>query len=127
MNLGFIGSGKITSSVITGICKFNYLLDSSHPHQDDFVGLFNPYVYLMGDDADNPDIGPKEWANEIVSDGRFAQCASQNAAMWLMGWSTDEVNSEWVSAWADDFEASGLDYRALIRSIVTSPVYGRSK
>ena len=111
----------------TGICKFNYLLDSSHPHQDDFVGLFNPYVYLMGDDADNPDIGPKEWANEIVSDGRFAQCASQNAAMWLMGWSTTEVDPEWVSVWADDFEASGLDYRALIRSIVTSPVYGRSK
>lgn len=108
-------------------CKLNYLLDSTHPHQDDFIGVYNPYVFLLGDAADNPDNGPKEWANEIVSDGRFAQCASRNAAMWLMGWSTEEVDSEWVQTWADDFEASGLDYRVLIRSIVTSPVYGRSK
>ena len=46
--------------------------------------------------------------------------------MWLMGWSTDQVDAEWVQIWADDLNLR-IDYRMLIRSIVTSPVYGRSK
>ena len=108
-------------------CKNNYLLNSNHPHQDLFVYWYKPYLYLQADDVENPTIGPRKWVDEIVSDGRFAQCASQKAAIWLMGWSSDEIDYDWIQQWSADFEASGLDYRTLIRSIVTSPVYARSK
>jgi len=108
-------------------CKLNYLLKSTHPHQDDYIGWYKPYLYLGVDDVDNPIIGPKKWVDEIISDGNFAQCASQNAATWLLGWSNDQIEYDWVQQWAADFEASGLDYRTLILSIVTSPVYARSK
>lgn len=108
-------------------CKLNYLLDSTHPHQDDFIGWYKPYLYLGVEDVENPTIGPKKWAQEIVSDGRFAQCASQNASKWLMGWEDDQIDYDWVQVWADEFEASGLDYRTLVRSIITSPVYRRTK
>ena len=108
-------------------CKSNYLLRSTHPHQDAFLFWYKPYLYLGTDDVENPTIGPRKWVEEIVADGRFAQCASQKAAIWLMGWSSDEIDYDWVQQWSADFEASGLDYRALIRSIITSPVYARSK
>ena len=108
-------------------CKLNYILDSNHPHQDDYIGWYKPYAFLNGDDVDNPSIGPKKWAEEIVADGRFAQCASKNAATWLMGWSPEEINYDLVQEWAAEFNASGLDYKQLIRSIVMSPTYARSK
>ena len=110
-----------------GYCKINYLLNSTHPHQDDYIGWYKPYLYLQAENVENPTIGPRKWVEEIVADGRFAQCASQKAAIWLMGWSSDEIDYDWVQQWSADFEASGLDYRTLIRSIVTSPVYARSK
>ena len=47
-----------------------------------------------------------------------AQCASQKTAVWLMGWSSNEIDYDWVSVM--NFEASGLDYRTLFEAL--SPV-----
>ena len=44
-----------------------------------------------------------------------------------MGWTTDEIQYEKVQEWADEFTAAGLDYRVLLRSIVTDPIYARAK
>ena len=82
---------------------------------------------MKEEDRDNPTIGPKKWAQEIIDDGRYARCASQNAAQWLMGWTANEIQYEKVQEWADAFTASGLDYRVLLRSIITDPIYRRSK
>ena len=68
---------------------------------------------------------PKHWSQEIVDNQQLARCASQNAAQWLLGWSEEEIQEELINEWAADFSESGLNYRTLIRSIVTSPVYGR--
>ncbi|MEC7987803.1 MAG: hypothetical protein VX278_21725 [Myxococcota bacterium] len=108
-------------------CRNNYLVRATHPDQEPFLGWYLPYIYLKQEEAEHPTAGPKLWAQESIDDGYFARCASQNAARWLLGWSDDEMQADQVDAWTADFIASGLSYRALIRSIITSPVYGRSK
>ena len=42
----------------------------------------------------------------------------------LDGYEIEEVD---LLNFADEFTASGLDYRVLLRTIVTDPIYGRSK
>ena len=108
-------------------CNNNYLVKATHPDQEPFLGWYVPYVYLKQNELIHPNIGPKEWSQEIIDNGQLARCASQNAARWLLGWSDAEMQDEFINEWASEFTASGLNYRSLIRSIVTSPVYGRSK
>ena len=108
-------------------CRRNYLTRVRHPHEEDYVGTFNPYVFLVGDAEDHPTLGPALWAQEIADDGRLARCAAEKAAIWLLGTPEADIDPALIDGFAKDFAASGLRYRALVRSIVISPVYGRAK
>ena len=108
-------------------CRFNYLLDPQHHHEDDYQFHFNPYVFLVGDAEQHPTLGPAQWGSEIAADGRLARCAAEKAAIWLLGRPEAELDPTLIDGWADDFTASGLSYRALVRSIVTSPTYRRAR
>ena len=108
-------------------CKFSYMTQPDHPHEEDYVGWFNPYVFLFGDTLDHPSYGPALWADTIRSDGRLSRCAAEKAAIWLLGKPVEDISPELIDMWADDFSASGLSYQAMVRSIVTSPAYGRAR
>lgn len=108
-------------------CRGNYLTRVRHPHEEDYVGTFNPYVFLVGDAEDHPTLGPAQWAQQIADDGRLARCAAEKAAIWLLGMPESDIAPELIDGFAEEFAASGLRYRALVRAIVTSPVYGRAK
>lgn len=108
-------------------CRNNYLVEASHPDQEPFIGWYLPYVYLKQADISQPTDGPKQWAQEIINDQHFSRCASQNAARWLLGWSDEEMQAELIDGWAAEFSASGFNYRTLVRSIVTSSAYRRTK
>jgi len=108
-------------------CRFHYLLDPQHHHEDDYQYHFNPYVFLVGDAEQHPTLGPGQWGTEIAADGRLARCAAEKAAIWLLGRPEAELDPTLIDAWADDFTASGLSYRALVRAIVSSPTYRRAR
>lgn len=108
-------------------CRLEYMTRPEHPHEDAFVGYFNPYVFLIGDAVDHPGLGPALWADGIAEDGRLARCAAEKAAIWLLGQREEDISPELIDGWAEDFTDSGMSYRSLIRSIVTSPAYGRAK
>ena len=108
-------------------CRRNYLTRVRHPHEESYVGSFLPYVFLVGDAEEHPDLGPALWADEITADGRLARCAAEKAAVWLLGRPEQEIDPELIDGWAADFTASGLSYRALVRTIVTSPSYRSAK
>ena len=108
-------------------CRQNYLMRVRHPHEEAYFGTLKSYVFLIGDAEEHPDFGPALWADEITSDGRLARCAAEKAAIWLLGRPEQEIDPDLINGWAADFSASGLSYRALIRSIVTSPAYRSAK
>lgn len=108
-------------------CRLNYLTRVRHPHEESYVGTFNPYVFLVGDAEDHPGIGPALWAEQITTDGRLARCAAEKAAIWMLGQPEAEIDPALIDGWAEDFTTSGLSYPALIKAIVTSPVYRRAK
>ena len=104
-----------------------YMTQPQHPHEEPYVGYFQPYVFLFGDMQEHPTLGPALWAETIADDGRLARCAAEKAAIWLLGKPEHEISPELIDGWADDFTASGLRYQELVRAIVTSPAYGRAR
>ena len=73
----------------------------------------------------NPELGPKRLVTSAVAEasGRLPACVSRTAASYLLGRELDEEQSLWVEDLSTKFVGSGFSYRALIREIVTSPVY----
>ena len=57
------------------------MVDITHPDQEPFAGVYLPYAYLKLDHANIPTVGPKQWSNDIIDDGRFAKCAAKNKPM----------------------------------------------
>ena len=105
----------------------DYMTDPEHPHEEPYVGVFAPYVFLYGDAEEHPTLGPALWAETIADDGRLARCSAEKAAIWLLGKTEREISPALIDGWADEFTASGLSYQALVRAIVTSPAYGRAR
>ena len=56
-------------------------------------------------------------------DGRLPQCVARTTASWLLGRTPGDAEQDWVDGLAADFAATGFDYKALVRSIVTDDRY----
>ena len=98
-------------------------------HADDvpYIGWYLPYVYLKQEQETHPDAGPRAWVDEVVSDGKLAQCVTQNAVTWVYGWDVEQIQSDKLDAWTESFEQSGYDYTVLIKTLITDEAYGRRR
>jgi len=107
-------------------CRDDYMVYLTHPDEEPYAGWLMPFVFLGPDANDNPNIGPAGWVEDVIADGQLSQCATQNAARWLLGEEAPVSENE-LETWSDEFEDSGESYRSLFRTIVTSETYGRVK
>ena len=103
------------------------MVDPTHADDYPYLGMYLPYVYLKLEQQNNPDNGPHTWAQQVADDGSLAKCVTQNAAQWLLGWSDEEIESALIDQWATTFEAENMNYKELIREIISHPAYRRRK
>jgi hypothetical protein len=114
-----------TGALCSSDCGRYYVTDPLSAESDPFLGMLKTYEFRHEAHLDNPELGPKRLVTSAVADasGRLPACVSSTAAKALLGRDIDEYQEDWMTELSAHFVASGFSYRALIREIVTSPVY----
>jgi hypothetical protein len=74
---------------------------------------------------DRIEMGPKLLIKQTVFDGRFASCTVKNVFRWLIGRPAGPAEKDWIAELAWKLDASGYDYKALVRNVVTHENYRR--
>jgi hypothetical protein len=85
--------------------------------------MLQAYEFRRQDHFGNVESGPRALAMSVVVDGRLPDCTSRTAASWLLGRSILPEEEPWIDKLSDQFIESDFNYRALIKAIVSSPVY----
>jgi NAD-dependent dihydropyrimidine dehydrogenase PreA subunit len=106
-------------------CREFYVVDPLTSEQDPYIGALRSYEFLEERHHENATLGPTHLVNTVVADGRLPRCVATNTAQWLLGRNVDRRDGPWIDGLADGFRRDGLDYKALVRAIVTSENYRR--
>jgi hypothetical protein len=107
-------------------CRIAYVTRSYSLKEDQYLGLFAPYLFRRPEDMNNVEQGPRLLALQSLVDGRLSNCSSRKMIEFLLGRKVSGVDEEgWVSRSAEAFVQSGLSYRTLAKSVVTSETYRR--
>ncbi len=109
----------------TGECREHYLSTALVPEQVPYLGMLQAYEFRREEHNDHVERGPKALVAQGIVDGRFTNCTARTAAAWLLGRDPLPEEEPWLEDMEREFVANGYSYRSLVRSIVTSPVYGR--
>lgn len=106
-------------------CANYYVVDPLSSEEDPWVGWLKSYEYMDPRHAENIELGPDLLVASGVVDGRLPRCVARNTASWLLGREIADVEEEWLVELGGGFAAGGFDYKALVRSILTSERYRR--
>jgi hypothetical protein len=107
-------------------CRNFYATQSYAAAEDEFLGMLNAYKFRRADHIRNIEVGPKLLAMSAIADNRLPLCIARRTAEWLLGGQVSPQNdADWIAEIARQFVFSDLSYRALVKSIVTSPRYRR--
>lgn len=114
-----------TGAACSDNCNRYYVTNPLSDESEVFLGMLKTYEFRKDSHQSNPELGPKRMVMSAVADasGRLPACVSSTAASYLLGRDVTEEKKDWMTELSTDFVASGFSYRALIRAIVTSPVY----
>lgn len=114
-------SGRLCSTE----CRLHYITSTFSSLEEPYVGALKAFGFLKPEHERNVDMGPKLLVDSTVVDDRFTKCSARRAMQGLFG---RELKGDEVDALGElsrAFIASNYSYRALIKAIVTSPVYRR--
>jgi len=104
-------------------CRTYYLTDALVEDQEPYLGMLQAYEFRRPDHLGNVEAGPRALAMSVVVDGRLPDCTARRAASWLLGRTILPEEEPWIDQLSDQFIASDFNYRALIKAVVSSPVY----
>ena len=71
------------------------------------------------------DLGPKVLVEQGINDGRLSRCIAKKTAEHHLNRELENSEEEWLLGLAADFEASGWQYKDLVKAIVKSSSYRR--
>jgi hypothetical protein len=106
-------------------CRLYYITNTFTSAEDPYIGMLTSYQFLREDHQANVEGGPKLLVAGTIVDDRFPRCTARRALEGLFGRELSAAEEEALPEAARAFVASKYDYRALITSIVKSPVYRR--
>lgn len=109
----------------SGECREHYLFSALVPEQVPFLGMLQAYEFRRPEHEGHVERGPRALLGQAVADGRFTNCTARTTAAWLLGRDPVPEEEAWIADLEREFVAGGFSYRALVRAIITSPVYGR--
>ncbi len=108
------------------ICERFYLTRAGHPGEAPYVGRLKSLMWRDPGELALVDAGPSALVAEGLKSGALGRCAAQKVFERLYGHPVQsEADDALVGDVADAFEASGYDFRALVRAWVTSASYRR--
>jgi len=114
-----------TGALCSDSCNRYYVTNPLSDESEAFLGMLKTFEFRKEAHQSNPELGPKRMVMSAVADssGRLPSCVSSTAASYLLGRDVADEKKDWISELSAHFVASGFSYRALVREIVTSPVY----
>ena len=101
-------------------------MNTTHASEDPFIGWFKTYTFLINGSESNPDLGPQNWTQELIQDQSLTQCSISTTAKWLLDWDIGS-NEDVINAWSEEWNGSDLNYREMVREIITSEYYWRGE
>jgi len=104
-------------------CRNHYLTSALVEGQEPYLGMLQAYEFRRPDHLGNVESGPRALAMSVVVDGRLPDCTARRAASWLLGRTILPEEEPWIDKLSDEFIASNFSYRALVKTILSSPVY----
>jgi len=114
-------SGRLCSTE----CRLHYITNTFSSLEEPYVGSLRAFGFLKPEHERNVDRGPKLLVATTVVDDRFPRCSARRAMQGLFGRELMAEEEAQLKDLARAFVTSGHSYRALVKAIVTSPVYRR--
>ena len=102
-----------------------YYVTATTVEEYPYVGYLEVYKFLEERHHPNVDLGPAWLVDQGIQDGRIQRCVAQKAAEHFLGRELEESEDVWLQQLADDFEASGWNYKFLVKGILQSSSYRR--
>lgn len=117
----------LTNQGCSAECRNFYLTNQLSPEEQPYLGQLNAYVFLKETDEEHIERGPRRLAYTEIEKNQLPACIAKRTAEWLIGRSLENDEYDWRDGIAKTFVWSDLNYRALVKAIVTSDVYRRVK
>ena len=115
----------VKGSGCSNFCKSNYVTTALVPSEEAYFGYYKPYMHQREQHMENIAEGPALLVQRTLVDDRLPMCMSRQAGQWLLGRTMLPEDQGWLVERSHDFITSGLSFRALVRSIITSEMYRR--
>jgi hypothetical protein len=115
----------VKGSGCSSYCRNNYITKALAPSEKEYFGYYKSYLHQREQHMENVEEGPALLVQRTLVDDRLPMCTSRQAGQWLLGRELLPQEQGWIVERSHDFITSGLSFRALVRSIVTSEMYRR--
>lgn len=109
------------------VCRRYYTVDPISTELDPFVGELKAYQFLQDADHHRVDAGPEELVDENIANGKLPSCVAEKTATWLLGREPTEDDEALLSTYTAELLSTDWSYPALVKSIVLSEAYRRSR
>lgn len=106
-------------------CRNFYHTNQLSPEDQPYLGQLNVYRFLKETAFEHVEQGPKRLAYTEIEGNQLPSCVARRTAEWLLGRSLATHESDWRDTLSKTFIWSDLNYRALVKAVVTSDVYRR--
>ena len=98
-------------------------MTSLSPEDHLYLGQLNAFRFLDEAKHDHVEQGPRRLVYHAIESNRLPECIAKRTAEWLLGRKVDVSEQAWLDSLGRHFVWSNLDFRYLVREIVTSPAY----
>lgn len=106
-------------------CRNFYHTNQLSPEDQPYLGQLNVYRFLKETAFEHVEQGPKRLAYTEIEGNQLPSCVAKRTAEWLLGRSLTSAESDWRDALSKTFVWSDLNYRSLVKAVVTSDEYRR--
>ncbi len=106
-------------------CRLYYSTIAYSRMEEPYLGALLPYSFLKTEHHRNVELGPKILVAETTVDDRFPSCTARRVLEGYLGRSLTTDEGELLGDMGRHFVTDGFRYQALVKSVVTSPIYRR--
>jgi NAD-dependent dihydropyrimidine dehydrogenase PreA subunit len=106
-------------------CRSYYITSTFSSLETPYIGSLRAFGFLKPEHERHVDQGPKLLVSTSIVDDRFPNCSARRAMQGFFGRALSVEEEQELKSVSRAFVASNYSYRALVKAIVTSPVYRR--
>ena len=107
-------------------CQRYYVTEAGHPDEEPYLGMLSAFMFRGEEESSHVEAGPAGLVSEQLASGVLQRCTTERVFERLHGRDmTPEERQELLPDIVAQFEASGWDFKELLKAWVTSPSYRR--